>query len=448
MNRLLVFITIVLFSFNLNAKNKDRVDGEIIVKFSGAFNPMKIQKSLSYHQYKIKDVISSSLNLYLVEVTDSIESAKKKLKEDSATLYVQSNHYVQQRSLPNDPQINQTWNMLENSVAGISANLVWNTNVGGVDKGGNDIVVAVIDGGIDVKHPDLKENIWINKNETPGNGIDDDKNGYVDDIYGWNAYGNNGAISADQHATHVAGIIGAVGNNGIGISGVNGNVKVLSVMGSSSTTATIAKAYGYVIEQKKLWFSSQRKMGANIVATNSSFGVDNANCASGEYPIWNDLYENMGKLGILSAAATANNDVDVDRSGDVPTGCSSEYIVTVTNTNNTNAKYPSAGYGLKTIDLGAPGTSILSTLPNSSYGKLTGTSMATPHVAGAVALLHSVASVNFYNQYMEDPAAAALNLKSILLKGVDPLPSLKGATVTGGRLNVFKSSQLMSNYMK
>ncbi len=455
----IVFITLSIFT-HPGIANTKIAEGEVLVRFSGEYNLAQAQKKMSSRNYRIKEVINATMNLYLVEIDGSVGQAIKNLKSTEDVLYAQPNHYVQLRysapsesfsvqdlfrGLPNDPQMNQMWDLVE-GVGGISATQVWNTSVGGKDRGNNDIVVAVIDGGIDVNHPDLNQNAWINTNETPSNGLDDDNNGFVDDIYGWNAFANNGKISADSHATHVAGTIGAVGNNGVGVSGVNWNVKIMSIMGASGTTATVAKAYGYVIEQKKLWYSSQGKRGANIVATNSSFGVDSADCTSGDYPVWNDLYENMGKLGILSAAATANNDVNVDVAGDVPTGCSSEYLVTVTNTQKDDTKFSRAGYGVKNVDLGAPGTKVFSTLPSSTYGALTGTSMSTPHVAGAIALLHSLAPMEFYNDYMAQPATAALALKTSLLKGVDPLSSLRGITVTGGRLNVSKSAGLLMNY--
>jgi subtilisin family serine protease len=210
----------------------------------------------------------------------------------------------------------------------------------------------------------------------------------------------------------------------------------MPVAASSGRTSVILEGYGYVLKQKKIFLESNGLKGANVVSTNSSFGVDYANCESGEYPVWNDIYNEMGKYGILSAAATINGNVNVDERGDVPTGCSSPYLITVTNTDSTNKKYRSAGYGANAIDLGAPGTNILSTLPSNRIGTLTGTSMATPHIAGAVALIHAAASKDLNSKYFSNPAETALIFKQVLLDSVSPIASLKGKTVTGGKLNL------------
>ncbi|MBL7544703.1 MAG: S8 family serine peptidase [Bdellovibrionaceae bacterium] len=448
---LLIISAMTVEAQQIRPRVGQNVTGEFVVRFQGAYNPQYAVAALQAQGLQVKEVISPTLNMYLVKGKSSTQEALGTAYRVKGVAYAQPNHYVFlrqsmnfTRGLPTDPHFKRQWDMIEGS--GISANLVWNTTTGGKDKGGKDIVVAVIDGGFDLTHEDLRENIWVNNAEIANNGKDDDGNGFVDDKFGWNAGNNSGNITSDDHGTHVMGTIGARGANGRGIVGVNWNVKIMPVQGGQSlgTTATVAKAYGYVIEQKKLWFQSKGQKGANIVATNSSFGVDGADCKTGEFPIWNDLYEQMGQLGILSAAATANSNVNVDRDGDVPTGCASNFIVTVTNTNKENSKYPQAGYGANTIDLGAPGTDILSTLPKNQYGILTGTSMATPHVAGSIALIHAAANEAFIQKYYTQPAKAALLLKQALLATVDPLPSLKGVTVSGGRLNVGKAVQALN----
>jgi subtilisin family serine protease len=329
--------------------------------------------------------------------------------------------------------------------ADIDAPEAWDITTGGLTALGEEIVVAVIDGGVDINHEDLVDNIWVNENEIPGNGIDDDNNGYVDDVNGWDAYSNDSSIPSNNHGTHVSGTIGAKGDNSTDVVGVNWDVKIMAIAGSTSSTSVVSIAYGYVLDQKSLYLESDGEFGANVVATNSSFGIDYANCNSGQYPVWNDLYNSMGEVGILSAAATINGNQNVDNIGDVPTGCSSEYMVSVTNTNRMDEKYGNAGYGAETIDLGAPGTSICSTVNGNGVScSYTGTSMATPHVAGAIGLLHSAASQEIAQQYKDDPAGTAIFIRDTMFETVDILPSLESITVSGGRLNIYNAASVLS----
>jgi len=342
---------------------------------------------------------------------------------------------------PNDPAWAQQWGPKK-----IGAPDAWKLSTGGETANRDEIVVAVVDNGTDLNHEDLKDNLWVNSGEIPGNGIDDDGNGYVDDVFGWNGYANNGNVPSGTHGTHVAGIIGASGDNGKHVAGVNWNVKLMSVAASSGDTAVVMRGYNYVLEQKKAWLTSGGTKGANVVATNSSFGIDGARCSDPQYKIWNDVYEAMGEVGILSAAATANMAWDIDRTGDVPTSCESDFIIAVTNSTSDDRLYSQAGWGKTTIDLAAPGTNVFSTVPFNRASNMTGTSMATPHVAGAVALLHSVASQNFAELARTQPGKAARELKKIMLQNVDVLPDFKDKTVTGGRLNVGKAAQKISRF--
>lgn len=401
------------------------------------------------------EALIPELGIYSIETSSARSSLRSEitfLRRQRGVAYVQEDHPVSKRvsaaQIPNDKSFSQQWDMkLDASTWGIDAVNAWGGfGIGGLDPAGNDVVVAVVDGGVDLVHEDLAANIWVNENEIPGNGKDDDKNGYIDDINGWNAYNNSGDVTEDEHGTHVSGTVGAIGNNSIGVAGINWGAKVMAINGATSSTSTVLKAYGYVLKQKQLWISSGGKQGANVVSTNSSFGVDYGNCKSSSYPAWNDIYNEMGKVGILHAIATANLNIDVDVKGDVPTGCDSPYIIAVTNTQKDGKRNSSAAFGLSMIDLGAPGTGIYSTVPGDSYSTMTGTSMASPHVAGAVAYMHSAASTGFSSYYMQNPSAAALALKDLMLKTVTPADSMKNMTVSGGILNLNKAAQAMSSY--
>lgn len=410
---------------------------------------VRTQQSLSnkslLNGFTVNEALIPHLNIYLIsdnqKSADSSLSVSKALKI-SGVVNAMPNDVLSLRSQsPSDSDYSKQWGMKT-----IQAEAAWDLGTGGENSDGEEIVVAVVDGGTDLTHEDLKNNAWINTAEIPGNGIDDDNNGYIDDINGWNAYNSTANIPKNMHGTHVAGIVGAEGNNGKHVAGVNWKVKIMAVAASSGESAVILRGYGYVLKQKMLWIQSKGKEGANVVSTNSSFGVDGADCSSSKYSMWNDIYEEMGKAGILSAAATANQAWDIDKTGDVPTSCVSDYIVSVTNTTKEDKLYSSAGWGKTHVDIAAPGTDVYSTVPGNTDRSLTGTSMATPHIAGAIGLLHSVASPNFTQLSKQDPARASLELKKILMNNVDTLDTLKGKTVSGGRLNLKKSAEAISRF--
>ena len=381
-----------------------------------------------------KRQLSKRLNIWLFEINDSKELREDKMRRLNANAdvrVIQNNHtnITLREAIPDDPFFGQQW-----APAIMNLPQAWEEfTTGGVTATGDTIVVAVIDGGADWTHEDL--NCWENAHEIPNNGIDDDGNGYIDDFHGWNAYNHNGYVGSNNHGTHVSGIIGAVGNNGKGVCGVNWNVKVMPIGGSSSNESIVVEAYSYVLEMRARYNETDGEEGAFIVATNSSFGVDYGN--PDDYPIWCSMYDEMGNVGILSCGAGPNMNVNVDVVGDVPSACPGNYLIGITNTTSSDEKYGNAGYGVNNIDLGAPGTSIYSTLPNNNYGNMTGTSMATPQVSGTIALMYAALPEEMMIACKNDPANFCLSVRHHLLNGADHLPSLDGLVASGRRLNAY-----------
>lgn len=379
-----------------------------------------------------KRQLSQRLNIWLFEIADEKEPREEKMHRlsfNDEVRVVQNNHtnIVSRGWIPDDPSYSHQW-----APAVISLPQAWEEfTTGGLTATGDTIVVAVVDGGAYLEHEDLS--FWKNRHEIPNNGIDDDNNGYIDDYDGWNAYSQNGSIASNNHGTHVAGIIGAIGNNGKGVCGVNWNVKILPVSGSSSSESVVVAAYSYVIEMRARYNETNGAEGAFIVATNSSFGVDYGHPE--DYPIWCSMYDELGNVGILSCVAGPNMNVDVDEVGDIPSTCPGNYLIGITNTTSADVKNSGAGYGTTSIDIGAPGTGIYSTVPNNGYSSMTGTSMATPQVSGTIALMYAVMPEGLMLSYKEAPDSISLVVRQSLLDGADALSSLDGLVAESRRLN-------------
>ena len=399
-------------------------------------------------QLQIEKRLSPSMNLWLLQFDSTqltVPQMLESLKDRPEVLIIQANHTnVELRTnIPNDPNFNQQWAFTASALAGaIEAPLAWDITTGGTTAMGDNIVVAVVDGGANLNHPDL--NFWVNQNEIPNNNIDDDGNGYVDDYEGWNPFSNNDNISADDHGTHVSGTIGAKTNNGVGVAGVNWGLDIMAIEGSSGQESIVVEAYAYIMEQRRLYNQTDGQKGAYVVATNSSFGVNFGNPA--QYPIWCAMYDSLGKVGVLSAGATANLNINIDSQGDVPTACPSPYMIAVTNTTTSGAKYSGAGYGVQSIDIGAPGTNINSTR-TTGYGNKTGTSMATPHVAGTIALMYANICENALMDYETHPdSLARFVLEKLYTQGYDSVGFLNGLVSNARKLNLRKAVEAARDY--
>lgn len=441
----------VVLSVLLNAQENDnRILHHFIVMLAPGHNVGELMESSK----EISGVLplSKRMNIWLLERNTNIQAEEflKMLNLHRAVIMAQFDHTFEERGLtPNDDNFNQQWGMLNtgqnNGVVGadIEATEAWDINHNNLTINGDTLVVAVIDGKPELGHEDL--NFYTNYGEIPGNGIDDDVNGYIDDVNGWNAFdatGNTNGFSS--HATHIAGIIGAQTNNTTGVAGVCWGVKVMPVIYAQTVESYVVGAYDYVREMRILYNTTFGSKGAFVVATNSSFGKDGANPA--DYPIWCAMYDSMGAVGILSAGATANKAWDIDVKHDVPTECSSPWLITVTNTTRNDKLNGGAGYGKNTIDLGAPGTDVYSSVLLDSYSSMNGTSMATPHVAGAVAAMYAAACKGLIDLYYEKPDSVALLIKGYLLDGAEWISDMNNVTVTGGRLNLYRAFKNLERF--
>jgi len=344
--------------------------------------------------------------------------------------YAEPNFLIFPTKTPNDTHFNKLWGLHNTGQtigsragtadADIDAKEAWDTSTGTPDT-----VVAVIDEGMDIDHPDLRDNIWINPGEIAANNIDDDANGYVDDVHGYDFANDDASVydpdpissKGDEHGTHVAGTIAAEGNDGTGVTGVNWQAQVMALkfMGpNGGSTVDAVEAINYAVRN-----------GAKI--SNNSWGYVGSPSRSLQ-----DAIGRADAAGHLFVAAAGNGGADGigdnnDRNSTnthYPASYNNANIIAVAATDNRDRLASFSNYGATTVDLAAPGVNIASTLPGNGYGYYSGTSMATPHVTGMAALLKS-----------QNPTLDDAQIKTAILDSVDKKSSLKGKVLTSGRLN-------------
>jgi Subtilase family/Bacterial Ig domain/Fervidolysin N-terminal prodomain/F5/8 type C domain len=397
------------------------VAGELLVKFRSSATTAQRDRALSSQgASRIRRFDRVDIDQVRIPPGLTIDQALARFHNMPDVLAVQPNytrHIIGQAAPPNDPY----W--LDGSLWGlnkIQAQLAW-TNY---SSGDGSVVIADIDTGIDYTHPDLAANVWRNPAEIPGNGIDDDGDGYVDDVYGIDTANHDSDPMDDQgHGTHTAGTLAAVGNNGIGVVGVNWNAKVLSCKFLDSTgygtDAGAIECFNYIVMLKE--------RGVNIRVSSNSWGElrgSNPPAAALE-----DAIDAAGSAGILNVFGAGNNSVNTDTNPFDPASYPLASIVSVASTGTTDKLSSFSNYGTTSVDLAAPGENILSTYPGGDYQYLSGTSMATPHVAGTAALLAGM-----------NPTLSVDALKALLLDNVDKIGSLGSKVASGGRLNAFKAA--------
>jgi uncharacterized repeat protein (TIGR01451 family) len=415
------------------------VPGQLIIGFRP--NVSKEQIADFYATYGLAEKEDLAINAAVTEErqrlasvqVDVTDSLMELLKSDPRVRYVEPNYLVHIARTPDDPDFDKLWGLRNSGQTGgtngadVDASAAWD-----ISTGSKDVIIAVIDTGIDYNHEDLAANMWVNAKECPegfgkckANGQDEDANGYVDDFYGANTINDTGEIMDDYgHGTHVAGTIGGVGNNSTGVVGVNWNIRMLGCKflsaSGSGTTANAIKCFNYVTELKE-------KQGYNIVLTNNSWGGGSASDA---------LLEAMGgpnaPLHLCAAGNSNTNRIHY------PSGYPLDNIVSVAATDHEDLYASFSNWGADWVDFAAPGVDIYSTVPtgscamcdSSGYRAASGTSMATPHAAGAAALL--------WSKY---PTLTNEQVKGRLLSGTDPLTDMTKPTLTNARLNLLNAME-------
>lgn len=426
---------------NSDDADEDSKDTEVIVRFKPGVSLETIKSIAAQHNDEVEDEIEAVNGLAVIEDEDGLDPESVAAEYRSMTDlvdYAEPNYEIKLEpelsasqgpsapkeldrfvpdNWPNDPQFADQWS-LENTgqrggkaKADISAIQAWRKT-----KGSNDVVVAVLDTGVDYTHPDLQNNIWTRPDSLPA--YTDDDLGEIDDVHGYSAFDDDDTMDDNGHGTHCAGIIGAEGDNNFGITGVNWHIKIMPLKfmdaNGSGTTKDAIEAINYVIDRKK--------HGVNVRIISASWG------STVKSKALEDVIKKAGDEGIMFVAAAGNSSENSDKRPHYPAGFDLPNVISVAALDRFDQLASFSNYGAKSVFIAAPGKEILSTWLGGEFREASGTSMATPEVAGVAALVLST------NQKM-----SIAELRERLKNSVDKLDSLKGKVATGGRINAAKA---------
>jgi subtilisin family serine protease len=392
----------------------DAVPGQLVVGFQPSATDKQQEKAVRKVGGTIEDTIDSIGGAVVSVDPGRTDAAAEELTRQRAVQFVEPNYVVRATRLPNDHSFGEEWGLRNVGQYGgkpgadVHATEAWDVSTGTA------AIVAVIDTGVAYEHADLAPNIWGNPAD-PKNGVDDDGNGFVDDLHGADFFNEDGNPNDDAgHGTHVAGIIGAKGNNTLGVTGVNWDAKLIALKflnaDGEGNTADAANAIDYALDH-----------GARVI--NASWGGPAFSMALFQ------AVKRAGEKGALVVAAAGNDGQNADASPDFPAAFELPNVISVAASDRSDKLLDFSNYGAHSVDLAAPGDDIYSTVPGSAgYESFSGTSMATPFVSGAAALYLSRA-----------PQSTPDQVKSALLQTVDQGPALAGKVASGGRLNIARA---------
>jgi serine protease len=405
------------------AKAPPYTSSEIIVRFKSGIARTSAAAVNAKHGAQVVHEYRVPSNLQVVALPKgvTVDQAVEAYNRDPEVMYAEPNYIYELAVTPNDPSFGQLYGMNNTGQTGgtpdadINAPEAWEFNTGS-----NNVVIGLLDSGFDYNHPDLIANVFNNPGEIAGNGVDDDGNGVIDDLHGLDAIGNTGnPLDTNGHGTHVSGTMAARGNNGIGVAGVNWNATVVAcrAFNPSGALDDILQCMDYFLTLK-----TRPNNPIDIVATNNSWGGGPFSQAL------QDAITAHGQAGMLFVAAAGNFSSNNDVSAFFPATYPNTNIISVLATTHNDQRASFSNFGASTVDIGAPGENIFSTLPNNTFGLLSGTSMATPHVTGLVGLLKA-----------QNPSRTSQQIKNLILTGGTPTPGTTGNTMTGRRIRANNS---------